>query len=272
MYQKKDGILLFITIGILISSFRDIPQGIGFDHAKVIRRLNSTTLKRGSEIYNSSCIACHGKDGTSSLPQARSFSKDKLKFGDRPYDMWKTITNGSRMMPAQSWLSPTERYYVIQYIRETFMKKSNPTQYFKITGKYLANLPKSKGTIQEQTTEIKKQALQGSLAHGQEWFQSSKSNYGPALYSQLKDHSSTNLTVSLDNKMNISYNLLRMGADAVWRGKLDLSVTKYKQYRGEGEPSIQGTEMPGMGLWQWTYSNRIEGHGNGRADPGKSGC
>ncbi len=256
--MKKNGIILCFIIGILILSFRYIPEGPGIDHAKVIRSLNSTTLKRGMEIYNSSCIACHGKEGTASLPQARSFSKDKLKFGNRPYDMWKTITNGSGMMPAQSWLSPKERYYVIQYIRETFMKKSNPSQYFKITDKYLASLPKSKGTIEEQTTEIKKQALQGSLAYGQEWFQSSKSDYGPALYSQLKDHSSADLTVFLDNNVNISYNLLRMGTDAVWTGKLDLSTTKYKQYRGEGEPYIQGTEIPGIGLWQWTYDNRIE--------------
>lgn len=260
MYKIKNAIILCFITGILILSFRGIPQGPGpgIDHAKVIKSLNSTTLKRGMEIYNSSCIACHGKDGTASLPQARSFNKDKLKFGDRPYDMWKTITNGSGMMPAQSWLSPKERYYVIQYIRETFIKKSNPTQFFKITDKYLASLPKSKGTIQEQNTEIETQAMQGSLAHGQEWFQSRKSDYGPALYSQLKHHSSADITVFLDNNVNISYNLLRMGTDAVWTGKLDLSTTKYKQYRGEGEPFIQGTEIPGMGLWQWAYDNKIE--------------
>ena len=65
----------------------------------------------------SACMACHGANGSSSYPQARSFSKDKLRFGNKPYDMWRTITDGGGLMAPQTWLTPTERYYVIQYIR-----------------------------------------------------------------------------------------------------------------------------------------------------------
>ena len=116
----------------------------------MIRSLNNETLKKGKEIYNKSCIDCHGPDGTASLPQARSFNKDKLRFGNKPYDMWKTISFGAGMMAAQTWLQPAERYYVIQYIREEFIKKSNPRQYFKITDEYLSKLPRSQKTIEEQ--------------------------------------------------------------------------------------------------------------------------
>src|SRR5690348_4835947 len=148
------------------------------DHAAVIRSLNEKTFKKGKEIYNKSCIACHGANGNASLPEARSFSKDKLRFGNSPYEMWKTITNGAGMMAAQTWLSPVERYYVIQYIREAFMKPAaNPRLYFKVTDEYLASLPKSTQSAQQQAATTKKEALKGSLKYGQEWFMYTKSDY-----------------------------------------------------------------------------------------------
>lgn len=219
-------------------------QGVTFqppesDHAKILRSLNNATLKRGKEIYHSACVACHGTDGTASLPQARSFSKDRLRFGNKPYDMWKTITYGAGMMAAQTWLNPSERYYVIQYIREEFVKKSNPRQYFKITEEYLSRLPKSQKTIEQQLAETKREALKGSLKHGQEWFMHNKSDYGYAIHSQLKDNATAALTVLLDENILVSYNLLRMGTVAAWQGKLNVSDTKYNRYRGEGEPLLK---------------------------------
>src|SRR6476661_6417847 len=100
------------------------------DHAKVIRGLNAATFKKGEQIYQKACATCHGVNGSASLPQARSFNKDPLRFGNRPYDMWKTISNGAGMMAAQTWLTAEERYYVIQYIRDEFIKPFNKKQYF----------------------------------------------------------------------------------------------------------------------------------------------
>ena len=228
------------------------------DHAKVISSLNEQTLKKGKEIYEQSCVACHGKDGTASLPQARSFNKDKLRFGNKPYDMWKTISFGAGMMAAQTWLQPAERYYVIQYIREQFIRKSNPRQYFKITDEYLATLPKSQKSIEQQLAETKKQALKGSLKYGQEWFMHHKSNYGPAIHSQLENHTTASLTVSLDKNVQLAYSLLRMGTVAAWQGNLNVSDTKYKRYRGEGEPFIEGKELDGLQRWQWTYNGTLD--------------
>ncbi len=229
-----------------------------FDHAAVLKKLNKSTLEKGRQLYIASCIACHGADGTASLPQARSFSKDKLRFGNKPYDMWRTITNGAGAMPAQSWLKPEERYYVIQYIRETFMKKSNPSQYFAINDAYLAMLPKATNTAAEQQRITKTEALQGVLKYGQEWFEHHESNYGTAIHSQLKDHGSAILTVRLDNYVNLGYNLLRMGTVAAWKGTLNLAETKYKKYRGEGSPAIQGKKLEGLDVWQWTYDDKID--------------
>ena len=257
--MKRSGILLLLFSGIVFLFFRGIsytPPDI--DHAKVIRGLNNETLKKGKEIYIKSCITCHGSDGTASLPQARSFNKDKLRFGNKPYDMWKTISFGAGMMAAQTWLQPAERYYVIQYIREEFMKKSNPRQYFKISDEYLSKLPRSQKTIAQQLAETKSEALKGSLKYGQEWFMRNKSNYGFAIHSQVKDHATAALTVLLDSNILISYNLLRMGTISAWQGQLNLFDTKYKRYRGEGEPFVEGKELKGLDTWQWTYNDKID--------------
>ena len=228
------------------------------DHAQVINSLNKTTLQKGKQIYLKSCITCHGANGTASLPQARSFNKDSMRFGNKPYDMWKTITNGSGMMAAQTWLSPVERYYVIQYIREELMKKSNPKQYFKITEEYLSKLPKSQKTIGEHLVEVKNEALKGSLKYGQEWFMNNKSNYGYAIHSPLKGLATSAVTIMLNNQVHLSYNLHRMGTVAAWKGKLDVSDTKFNQYRGEGLPFIDGVQLSGLDTWQWTYNNNLD--------------
>lgn len=245
-----------VIIASFVSARLDSPPDI--DHAGILKKLNKTTLEKGRQLYATSCMACHGADGTASLPQARSFKKDKLRFGNKPYDMWRTITNGAGAMPAQSWLKPEERYYVIQYIRETFMKKSNPSQYFAITDAYLTALPKAVNTPAEQQRITKTEALQGVLKYGQEWFEKHESDYGTAIHSQLKDHGSGILTIRLNNNVNLSYNLLRLGTVAAWKGKLNLSETKYKKYRGEGSPVVQGKELEGLDIWQWTYDDKID--------------
>ncbi|WP_221392890.1 DUF6797 domain-containing protein [Dyadobacter sp. NIV53] len=235
-----------------VSAYQDI------DHATILQSLNQTTLQKGKQIYMKSCIACHGADGTASLPQARSFNKDVLRFGTRPYDMWKTITNGSGMMASQTWLKPEERYYVIQFIREEFMKKGNPGQYFKLTKAYLASLPKLQKTSGQQLTVIKKQALTGSLEYGQQWFVTRKSDYGQAIYSPLKGLGTSVVTIKLDGQVYISYNLHRMGTLAAWKGKLNVSETKFNRYRGEGEPFVEGIKLPGLDKWEWTYNGTLD--------------
>ncbi|ULQ53250.1 DUF6797 domain-containing protein [Flavihumibacter fluvii] len=256
----KRTIYYFFPALLLILCFRNAgPYGpTDIDHAAVIKSLNKSTLEKGRQIYESSCMTCHGSNGTSSYPQARSFSKDKLRFGNKPYEMWQTITNGAGLMAPQTWLAPEERYYVVQYIREAFMKKPNPGQYYKITDEYLATLPKPGSTVAQQLAITKTEALRGSQKYGQEWFRAHQSNYGTAIHSQLKEHTTAALTILLDNHVKLSYNLLRMGTTAAWKGELNLEATKYKNYRGEGQPSIQGQMMEGLDLWQWTYNGRID--------------
>jgi hypothetical protein len=227
------------------------------DHALILRTLSAETMQKGKEIYTKSCVTCHGADGTASLPQARSFNKDPLRFGNKPYDMWKTLTNGAGMMASQTWLSPEERYYVIQYIREDFIKKGNPKQYFKVTQDYLAQLPKPDKNIGDQLTEVKTAALKGSLKYGQDWFMHNKSDYGYAIHSPLKGLATSVVTLRLDNNVHLSYSMLRMGTVAAWQGTLNVSDTKFNRYRGEGKPLVEGELLLGLGTWQWTYNGKL---------------
>lgn len=228
------------------------------DHALILRALNAETMGKGREIYTKSCVTCHGADGTASLPQARSFNKDPLRFGNKPYDMWKTLTNGAGMMASQTWLSPEERYYVIQYIREEFMKKANSKDYFPVTEEYLSQLPKPAKTGVDQQAEVKSEALKGSLRYGQDWFRTTSSDYGHAIHSPLKGLATSVVTLRLDHDVLLSYIMLRMGTVAAWQGTLNLSETKFKRYRGEGEPFPEGKPLPGLDTWQWTYNGNLE--------------
>ena len=52
-----------------------------------------------------------------------------------------TLSRGNGLMAAMTHLTPKERYQVVHYIREQFMKPTNP-DYFKVDADYLARLPK----------------------------------------------------------------------------------------------------------------------------------
>ena len=44
--------------------------------------------------------------------------------------MYQTLTHGYGMMIAQRWMVPQQKYDVIHYVREHFLKSENPDQYF----------------------------------------------------------------------------------------------------------------------------------------------
>lgn len=118
------------------------------DHAGLIREFNREGFDRGERIYNATCINCHGNpDSEGSIPMSHKFWAQRFKAGYDPYSMYQTITKGYGSMPPQMTLTPQEKYDVIGYIRENFIKKSNPDQYLRVTPGYLAKLPKgtSKG-------------------------------------------------------------------------------------------------------------------------------
>lgn len=113
------------------------------DHAGLLKSLDDQAFERGAAIYNRLCINCHGDlDQPGSLPTALRFAEGKFKNGSDPHSMYRTLTYGSGLMVPQTWMVPRQKYDVIHYIRETYLKDRNPSQFLTVDGNYLASLPK----------------------------------------------------------------------------------------------------------------------------------
>jgi putative heme-binding domain-containing protein len=113
------------------------------DHAGLIRSLGGQSFKRGAAIYVRVCANCHGtKEQAGSMPTSLRFAEGKFKNGADPFRMYQTLTHGYGMMTPQTWMVPEQKYDVIHYIREAYLKQYNPTQFVKVEAGYLAGLPK----------------------------------------------------------------------------------------------------------------------------------
>jgi len=112
------------------------------DHAGLLGALNAKSLKRGEALYKRVCNNCHGtREQEGSMPTSLKFWADKFKNGSEPHRLYQTLTYGYAMMTPQHWMVPEQKYDVIHYIRETFVKPYNPSEYKPITPEYLASLP-----------------------------------------------------------------------------------------------------------------------------------
>ncbi len=123
------------------SALPDYEKNI--DHARLIRGWDKASLARGEKIYQLSCHACHGDlNLAGSIPNALRFAEGTFAHGADPHTLYRTLTQGWRLMAPQPQLMPREKYDVIHYVRETFLAKQNPSQYVGVTDAYLATLPK----------------------------------------------------------------------------------------------------------------------------------
>lgn len=112
------------------------------DHAGLISSWDDESLKRGEAIYTRVCANCHGtKDQPGSLPTSLRFAEGKFKNGADPLSMYRTLTRGYGFMVAQTWMVPSQKYDVIHFIRERYLKPHNPSQYAEVNDAYLASLP-----------------------------------------------------------------------------------------------------------------------------------
>jgi putative heme-binding domain-containing protein len=115
------------------------------DHAGLLRALDDKALKRGEAIYTRVCANCHGtKDQAGSLPTSPKFMSHAFKNGSDPYSLYQTLTRGYGLMAPQTWMVPRQKYDLIHYLRETYLKPHNPSQYAKADDAYFAKLPAGK--------------------------------------------------------------------------------------------------------------------------------
>jgi putative heme-binding domain-containing protein len=211
---------------------------INLDHAGILKRLKSKDFETGKAIYHGYCVECHGPDGNRpTLPTARAFGTQKLKFGADPYKMFMTLTRGNGLMGPTSHLSPLERYQVVHYIREHFMKSTNP-EYVAVDSKYLASLPK--GTEDGTYVPIIER------------------DFGIALASQLDQRFRSVLTINLGNA-TISYDTHTLNQADLWTGGfLNLKETQHARDRGEGTATPQGKSIQRLQGWQWGHDGTLD--------------
>ncbi|MCA9175357.1 MAG: c-type cytochrome, partial [Planctomycetales bacterium] len=128
---------------VAMRGIRPLPEYEGrVDHRGILAGLDDQALRRGQEVYESLCVNCHGThDRPGSLPTSLRFASGKFKRGGDPYSMYLTLTHGYGQMVAQTWMVPTQKYDVIHYIRERYLKSHNPDQYVPVGEAYLASLP-----------------------------------------------------------------------------------------------------------------------------------
>jgi cytochrome c5 len=131
----------------------DLPANEkNIDHAGIIADADLEGFKRGERIYSSNCINCHGNpEVEGSIPLSTKFWEQPLKSGSDAYSMYQTLSRGVGSMPPQPILTPQEKYDVICYIREEFIRNNEAEKYFASSPGYLAMLPK--GTSRGPATE-----------------------------------------------------------------------------------------------------------------------
>ncbi len=139
------------SAGQLVPVLPDYERDL--DHAGLIAGLGPESYRRGEAIYQRVCINCHGtKDKPGSLPTSLRFASGAFKNGGDPYRMYQTLTLGYGQMAAQGWMVPRQKYDVIHYIREAYLKADNPSQYARVDRPYLDRLPKGSTRGPEPST------------------------------------------------------------------------------------------------------------------------
>jgi Concanavalin A-like lectin/glucanases superfamily/Cytochrome C oxidase, cbb3-type, subunit III len=113
------------------------------DHGEIVRGWNDRTLAEGKSIYSQLCVVCHGtREQPGSLPTALRFTEGAFKNGADPHAQFLTLTKGFGQMVPQPQYTTQQKYAVIHYIREAFLRPHNPSQLTELTAAYLDRLPK----------------------------------------------------------------------------------------------------------------------------------
>ena len=235
-----------IPLSLLLSFFLSLPLSFSqshkpnsVDHAGILQSLDNATFESGKTIYQNLCTNCHGSDGvTPPLPTARAFGEGELKFGSDPYSMFLTLTDGNGLMGPQTWMTPKERYSVIHYIRETFMRPMRDN-FKEIDNGYLENLP----TVNIFVSEDEKV----------------ERDFGPALASQLGRETSSVLSIKINSETTLSYDLHSMDQAGIWKGGfLNLENTQHYRERGGGVPLPEGKPLEGLSVWKWGHDKTLD--------------
>jgi len=100
--------------------------------AEAARKSSPELLKKGEAAYKTNCLICHGEKGDGNgpagammNPKPRSFAKDAFKKGDKPEQIFETISKGleGTAMASFSYLPEEDRWGLAYYVLK--LKKSS---------------------------------------------------------------------------------------------------------------------------------------------------
>lgn len=241
-----------LTLEILsdFNMHRSVVQPLALsDHQALVKAWGKDSIARGKTVYMQLCVTCHGTlDQPGSLPTAPRFHLGDLKNGSDPYRMFQTLEKGYGQMMAMPQYTSAQKYDVINYIREEFMKGKNDKLYTAVDDTYLASLPRGMSQLQEQAREEKEP-------------QYLLQDYGNALFWTLQvdqgNIAQKGLAVRLDqgeggvSKGNawMLYEHDTMRVAAIWTGK------DFVNWKGIGFDGSHGTHTSIVGDKHFTFPN-----------------
>jgi hypothetical protein len=219
------------------------------DHEALVKAWDKKSLERGKTIYTQLCVTCHGTlDQPGSLPTAPRFHLGDLKNGADPFRMFQTLEKGYGQMMAMPQYTTSQKYDVIHYLREEFIKGKNDKIFTAVDDAYLASLPRGMSQLQEQAPQEKQP-------------QYLLQDYGNALFWTLQveqgNIAQKGLTVRLDPGLGgvskgyawMLYEHDTMRVAAIWTGK------DFIDWKGIGFDGSHGTHTSIVGEKQFTFPN-----------------
>lgn len=219
------------------------------DHEALVKAWDKKSFERGKTIYTQLCVTCHGTlDQPGSLPTAPRFHLGELKNGSDPYRMFQTLEKGYGQMMAMPQYTTSQKYDVIHYIREEFMKGKNDKMFTAVDDAYLASLPRGMSQLQEQKPQEKQP-------------QYLLQDYGNTLFWTLQvdkgNIAQKGLTVRLDKGLGgvskgkawMLYEHDTMRVAAIWTGD------KFIDWKGIGFDGSHGTHTSIVGEKHFTFPN-----------------
>lgn len=104
-----------------------LSLGLGLSAASWAGELKSSPelIAKGKASYTTNCLMCHGDKGDGNgtagammNPKPRNFMTDKFKQGDKPANVFKTISQGlpNTAMVGYAHLSEEERWGLTHYV------------------------------------------------------------------------------------------------------------------------------------------------------------
>lgn len=90
-------------------------------------------LEKGKASFATNCVPCHGEkgDGTGVAaaalnPKPRNFNTEPFKNGNKPENVFQTLTTGlpGTVMVSFAHLPEEERWALTHYVVDTFVKKA----------------------------------------------------------------------------------------------------------------------------------------------------